>query len=72
MKQCDVRGPQSGGVPSPCSHRCSIVAVIAIIPVIGRIIDTYSYPAAYRTASVLVLIGLGAFLYFDRRWGTTA
>ena len=46
------------------------VAVIGVIPVIGRIIDTYFYPAAFRTAGVLVLVGLGAFLYFDRRWGS--
>lgn len=47
------------------------LAVVGVIPVIGRIIDTFSYPAAFRTAGVVVLIGVGVFLYLDRRWATT-
>lgn len=46
------------------------LAIIAVIPVIGRIIDTFSYPAAFRTAGGLVVVGSAAFFYFDRRWAT--
>ena len=42
------------------------VAVIAAIPVIGTIIDTSAYPAAFRTTAGLLVAGLVLFLILDR------
>lgn len=43
------------------------IGIIAVVPVIGSVIDGPGYPAAFRTAGVLVVVGLMAFLYLDTR-----
>jgi predicted MFS family arabinose efflux permease len=43
------------------------LAVIAAVPLIGGIIDVASYPAAFRTTALLMIIGLVAFYLLDPR-----
>ena len=42
------------------------LAVMAAIPVIGRVIDISGYPAAFGTTAVLQIVGLVAFMILDR------
>lgn len=42
------------------------LAVLMAVPVVGRVIDAVSYPAAFRTTSVMMVIGLVLFVALDR------
>ena len=43
------------------------IGVIAVVPVIGSVIDSVGYPAAFRTTGAVIAVGLVAFVYLERQ-----